>query len=478
MIKLGEARFDGEHNEICHLVRDGKKYEAVSPEKCDAAILGGGISGLIAAYNLRDKKIVVIEKESKIGGASRRESWEGIYYSLGTADTSTGYEITLSGKRFDFLTPLFEELKVPWIKVPEPSDALMFPGKLVLDIFGEGVDDLPFDKHIRDEFKSAIKMVEGIKNKPGAPIIPPEASSKEYLRLDRISIKDFFNKFCGEFLEFLDVYCLSTFGASSNEISAFAGLHYLSRELGERYACPGGNACVSELLAKNIDDIRTGCFVVGIEQKNNSCLVTYVDAGGKIHTLESRSVIVAFPKHYAKRIIKGLPPKKIQAFENIRYDSYIVANILANSSFYDSSFATYFHKAFFADMIVADWMAKDKKAKKVYTIYAPVGEINRFRLLEQSPEHWKGLILDDLKRFLPGCEDKIFDLRLWRHGHHYVIPYPGYITGARKIAKLPFGRIFFAKDDMQGVPALESAVWSGIEAAKDARRKIEKSSSL
>jgi predicted NAD/FAD-dependent oxidoreductase len=186
----------------------------------------------------------------------------------------------------------------------------------------------------------------------------------------------------------------------------------------------------------------------------------------------------ACPKHYAPYIISGLPEDRKQAFRKVRYDSFIVANVLANDVFYDAAFATYFEDTLFTDMIIADWMVTGGKKKansgepEVYTLYCPIGEHNRSRVLNEPAETWIKLILKGLREYFPEAEKNIEEIRLFRYGHHYVLAYPGFITGPRTIAKKPFGNIFFAKDDMQGIPCLESAVWSGIDAANKILEKI------
>jgi hypothetical protein len=473
--------FEGENNKTCHLVRDGTKFERQPiKENFDVVIIGAGISGLTAAYMLRKKlDIKIIEKENKIGGASKRGIWKGIYYSYGTADTGPTYDIEYQGKKINFLEPLFKELDILWKKVPDPSDAFYFRNHLIIDPFCRCHLDMPISHTERKSFENAIAYLLEFKDKFGQIVIPFEANSPEIAELDKKNLRDIFSDSGEYFLLFLEKYSESTFGASSSQISAFEGLYYLSREMEERYACPGGNAYVSEALAKRLEGkIELNSTAVQIEQENGFCYVTYVDDQGSVITLQSKSVIMASRKNYAPYIIKGLHEDQKRAFRKIRYDSYIVANVLTNDVFYDSAFATYFDDVLFTDMIIADWVTTDGKKKvasrepEVYTLYCPLGERGRYKVLTEPAETWISKILEGLRRYFPKLEEKIEDIRLFRYGHHYVLGYPGFITGPRTIAKRPFGNIFFAKDDMQGVPCLESAVWSGLETSNKVLEKI------
>ena len=473
--------FEGENNQICHSIRDGKRFQRkTAKDNVDVIIIGAGISGLTSAYKLKDKfNVKIIEKESRIGGASKRDQWRGIYYTLGTADTGPDYEIKYEGRTINFLKQLFQELNVPWQKVSDPSDAFYFRNHLVLDPFCRCYPDLPTSREERKGFEDAISYLEEFKERYGKLTIPPEASPPEWEQLDKKSLRELFANSGEYFLLFLDRYSQSTFGATSNEISAFEGLYYLSRELDERYTCPGGNACVSEALSNHLEGkVELNSTAVLVEQENDTCHVTYVDAQGSEVTLESRSVIMACPKHYAPYIVKGLPEDQKRAFRKIRYDSYIVANVCTNDVIYDAAFATYFDDTIFTDMIIADWIVTsgNKKAgsgePEVYTLYCPMGERGRYKVLTEPAETWITQIISGLNKYFPQIKDKIVDIKLFRYGHHYVLGYPGFITGPRTIAKRPFGNIFFAKDDMQGVPCLESAVWSGLDAANGILQKM------
>lgn len=471
---MSVAGFEGEDNKVCHLVRDGTSFQRGSTKNAfDVIVIGAGVSGLTSAYKLKERlSVKVIEKEKRIGGAATRGSWKGISYSNGTADTGPSYEINYEGRKVNFLKQLFEELNIPWRKIADPSDAFLIENHLIIDPFSPSRSDSSTSNRNMRGFTEAIALIKDLQDKYGVPVIPAEANSPEWTKLDKKDLKSMFVGSSDYFLRFLERYSKSTFGAPPNEISAFEGLYYLSREMQDRYACPGGNACVSEALASRLaNSIELNANAVSIEQNNNCCYVTYVDGQGSKITLESKAVVYACQKHYAPYIIKNLPEDRKQAFRKVRYDSFIVANVLANDVFYDTAFATYFENTLFTDMIIADWMMTDGKKKtgsgepEVYTLYCPIGEKNRRKVLAEPVETWVKLILKGLKKHFPEAERSIEAIKLFRYGHHYVLGYPGFITGPRTMAKKPLGRIFFAKDDMQGVPCLESAVWSGIDAA-------------
>ena len=50
----------------------------------DTVIIGGGIAGLIAAYMLRDKKLLLLEQEDRFGGRVWSEKINETTYNIGT----------------------------------------------------------------------------------------------------------------------------------------------------------------------------------------------------------------------------------------------------------------------------------------------------------------------------------------------------------------------------------------------------------
>src|ERR1043166_4795971 len=70
----------GEENKLCHEVRDGATFKLpAASAQHDVVIIGGGPSGLMSAYKLRNADFLLLEKEPRFGGnaISEERSEEG-----------------------------------------------------------------------------------------------------------------------------------------------------------------------------------------------------------------------------------------------------------------------------------------------------------------------------------------------------------------------------------------------------------------
>jgi phytoene dehydrogenase-like protein len=134
---------EGEHFAICHQVRDGHSFpKPEATKKVGVVIVGGGVSGLSAAYFLKGKDWLLLEKEDHFGGNAYQEEYEGQIFGTGAA----------YGYRGDPGDQLAKEigLDMPLINMPDP---IIDNGKYAPDIWRTGINDLPYSKEVVSSFK-------------------------------------------------------------------------------------------------------------------------------------------------------------------------------------------------------------------------------------------------------------------------------------------------------------------------------------
>ncbi len=133
----------GEHFEVCHQVRDGHSFERPdATRKTDIVIVGGGVAGLSAAYFLRGKDWLLLEKEPQFGGNALQEEFRGQVYGTGSAYAYRGDEGDQLASEIG--------LKLPFVNMPDPT---IVNKAYIPDTWKTGLGQLPYPKEVRDSFK-------------------------------------------------------------------------------------------------------------------------------------------------------------------------------------------------------------------------------------------------------------------------------------------------------------------------------------
>lgn len=461
----------------CHDVRDGKAFPAVAASrKVDVVVVGGGLSGLGAAYQLRDMNVLVLEHLDRIGGHAVRDRWEGIWYSGASAYFCEPEEP---------LDALYEELALPMKKIHEPADSAILSWNSVPDTFATGISKLPYPQKVRDDFTRARRDFLAMGDSDDYPLMPIGDTTDASKILDTMSFADWMLKekrYHPAVKEFIDLYCRSAFGApSSAEVSAFAGLNFWLSEFADRYTFPGGNAQCAEILRDKIDAaganrILSGATAVSIENIATGVKVTYVDRNGRPAAVEAKVAIAAFPKYIAKHVVKGIPADQLAAMSELRNGSYLVANVLCTAPITQSAYDTWTDCAPFTDVLVADWVTRapgeKRTGKQVLTVYYPLGYNNAAVLNDDTYDAFRNSVVEHLELLFPGATEKIEDVRLYRWGHALCHAAPGWYTKRSEISKRAVGRILFGHSDNQGLPAFESALQEALLSSATARELI------
>jgi oxygen-dependent protoporphyrinogen oxidase len=452
---------EGEDNRICHQVRDGKVFTRPPVSaRHDVIIVGGGVSGLTAAYRLRQRDFLLLEKEPHWGGNAYLMEYQGTPYATGSAF------LAKSERAFGFA----QEIGLEPLPIND-SDSTIVKGEWIPDTWRSGLDKLPYPAATRESFKMFRKELLAI---------DLEKRGKELIG---VPFSNFLKGYPDELKQWWDTYGPSNWGATSEETAAALAIddfHELAGGDGnDYYTWPGGLGAITKKLAeilqaKFASNIQSGATTIAVVSDKNEVQVTYMQ-GTELKTVAAKAVIMATPKFITRRIVDGLPDKQSEAMHQIRYIPYAVVNLIFDRPVFNRGYDTWCPGTAFSDFVVADWVVRNQPGYKqrynILTCYTPMHEEDRgYLLTEPSARRVAANVLKDFQNLLPGLNVDPLEVHLYRRGHPLYLSTPGLYTDVQPLVRQPLDRVFFANTDSEGP---ESTTSTGITAAERAVREVE-----
>src|SRR5579883_3461223 len=233
-----------------HAILRDRKRKVTFPkpnETVDCVVIGGGISGLAAAWRLmkEGKSFVVLDGEPKMGGAARYGEWKGKRYPMGA-----GYFVTWDG----IYKQIYEDIGIKPVSTGE--DALWYgTGDMHVDWWNnENLSSLPISANDKEAFKKYRDVLLKLDPLPDYPLV--NASKEIIAQYDTISAKDYLSQFGSrELLNWMNEYSYSSCGTSIDQVNAYCFLNFYQAEFGKefdlpRFTFPGGVVGTIEKLAQ------------------------------------------------------------------------------------------------------------------------------------------------------------------------------------------------------------------------------------
>ena len=299
-------------------------------------------------------------------------------------------------------------------------------------------------------------------------------------------------------IELMDLYCRSALGNTSKYISAMAFANFYISEIETRYTSPQGTGVAADNMAKMLEmrkkrdqnfTAHTSASVVQMETTNQGVEVLY-NYGGQTRLARSDFAVFASQLELAPKMIKGFKensPEQAALMSSMGYSHYSVHLVYVEGQPYRATYDTWtraadYSEEDFTDVILGDWMnpkmigyegyrdfKKNPPVKNgVLSIYQPLSQ--NWLKTGYNDADAEGLArravtrMENLYGKLPHdlwqgpLKIKYVETNRWPLSVH--IAEPGHYVKKARLLRKPYGRIFFAHNNL-GTPAFEEALFRG-----------------
>lgn len=472
------------------------------------AIIGAGVAGLGAAWELRRRGIddvVVLELDDVIGGTSRGGQsaitgypW-GAHYIVAPHKHQTeliallGELDAIEGWAADG-TPIIDEA----LRCREPEERVFYRGRwyegLYLDA-GASAEDRRQLAMFRQEIDHWSAWRDAGGKRAFAIPIRHATTDPEVTALDRISFGAWLDArgLTSERLRWLcDYACRDDYGLLAADTSAWAGLFYfVSRQRAPGAAAqsvltwPDGNHALVRHLAAHAT-IETGVAVHSVDATGQVLAIGKAGAFG----VRARRVIVAVPAFVRDRLVqhRGVPegegsiagqglargtPRGVPPGD---HGAWAVANVHLRARPAEAHHAPPAWDNVFRDSpslgyVSATHQRGRDRGPTVWTWYYPFpGDARQARaqIAGAGYADWAEVVLADLERAHPDVRALVDHIEVGFWGHGMIRPRTGSLFGGDRAERArPFGKIHFAHTDLSGIALFEEAFDHGLRAARE-----------
>ena len=484
-----------------HRLREGNFPHPSKIENVDCVIVGGGISGLSAAWRLHQdgfEDYVLLELEGQSGGNARGGENQISAYPWGA------HYVPLVNSESESMMRLFQDLGVisgfdaakrpvynEFYLCAEPEERLFIQGQWQNGLVPrEGLSLAEREEMARfHERMAGFGAAKGVDGR-WAFALPMALSSADpqFRELDRMSMAEWMD---GEGFRskplrwYIDYCCRDDFGTPASQASAWAGIHYFAGRRGIAanaepntvVTWPEGNGWLAQRLREACGDrVRCDALVYKIAREGEVRRIEYWDARQDATVaLRAKQVIYAAPRFTAAYVLEEYLQSRPATLEKFHYAPWLVANIslprppsgrgvpLAwDNVLYESPGLGY--------VVATHQQLRSVPGPTVLTYYRPLdGALPpqaRREALARPYSEWQKAILADLSQAHPELSDRAERIDVWLWGHGMIRPEPGFLWGAaRRQACEALPGLHFANSDMSGMSLFEEAHERGIAAA-------------
>jgi hypothetical protein len=294
-------------------------------------IVGSGLAGLSAAERLADRDFILCELSASLGGSSSHASYAGESFSQGAH-----YDLAYPANYGRETLALLEKLGI--VAYDPIQNCWNFVDKqyLIRESKAEQIrTETGFQSEILTPGPLKTAFLELVLPYQGQMKMPTWLIDRELHWLDQITFRQFLARsldLTPDFERVIDYQMRDDYGASANQVSALAGIHYYTcrpyyTESVELFSPPEGNYYfVKKLVSRlNPQRLKTQHLVKRIERDRYGFQVEVIDLSKKaLNTYRAKFIVFAGQKHSLQYIFE--PDQHL--FSHNVYAPWLVMNLV------------------------------------------------------------------------------------------------------------------------------------------------------
>lgn len=481
-------------------IRDGTVPAVATWRKQRVVVVGGGVAGLAAAWELRRRGIadvLVLELDDIVGGTSRGGATAVTPYPWGAhyivAPQREQVELTALLTEMNAIetytadgAPVVDET----LRCREPEERVWYLGRWWDGLYLEAGSSAD-DRRQLAAFNAEVDRWSAWRDARGrrAFAIPRSLCSDdpEVTALDRISFAAWLDArhLTSPRLRWLcDYACRDDYALTAAQASAWAGLFYFAgrqsapgAEAQSVVTWPDGNHALVTHLAGTAT-VERGIAVVDIDEVTGR--ITAVGRNGPLG-IEADAIVVATPTFVANRLVRGRRDPSISTSISTSagdYGAWTVANVhlrgrpVERGRGAPPSWDNVFRDSPSLGYVCATHQRGRDRGPTVWTWYFPFTDEDsahvRKKLAGAGYPEWAETILADLARAHPDVRDHVERIEVAFWGHGMIRPRVGAAWSDVLVARRrPLGRVHFAHTDLSGFALFEEAFDHGLRAGRE-----------